>query len=549
MKMNCLKTIIVFVFVSITFLSVAQKLQLKEVDIPVSKEAHKKGMYVNTTLTNEGNIRSYVAYDLKKGTLGFDVLTVSPAGKVLKTESEVASKASQTKYGIEIPEPGTVQNPSKGVKVLRLVGSAGILGKLKIEEGYFEPKYATSTEYGPYVTTYTKVLRGYKFVDESKTESDMRLNIYAAHCEEGADLEKNYSILEGLVALTVGYFDKNATIAFAGKDARNNMKDSPNASNVIITGQFDGKTKSFLNIKENVFEYNLQMVTNGYDGSGNRSVLLSTLNAPSSIKAHSKWQANGVPYMSFMTFDKQSNVIDKVTFKSKSVRGNFAVYGHKNANYVLGSINGSHTGYYRFDVGSPSELQIIKIVGSQVVEQKTVSMDQLSSMAVFPGGKKGKLKYKDIKFTEFEEASNGDLLAFAKGADEYFIYQFDTEANMKAVYVIPAYGAGYAVQTLESNGKLYVLYREQSGEISQGIKKTISRGAGYMKNTNFSRVDEVMTYGRIVKIDPASKSCTLFVDIIGDVILGENSMFKGASGELLLPTRDAKKNYKLAIIE
>lgn len=70
-----------------------------------------------------------------------------------------------------------------------------------------------------------------------------------------------------------------------------------------------------------------------------------------------------------------------------------------------------------------------------------------------------------------------------------------------------------------------------------------------MKNTNFSRVDEVMTYGRIVKIDPASKSCTLFVDIIGDVILGENSMFKGASGELLLPTRDAKKNYKLAIIE
>lgn len=550
MKTNYVKILTLTALVSVASVATAQKLQLKEVEIPTSKAVKKKGMYVNTTLTKEGDIRSYVAYDQKNGDLGFDVLTVSASGKVKETANEIASKASQVKYGIEIPEPNTVINPGKGVEVVRLVGSSGMLGKLKIEDGHFEPKYATSIEYGEYVTTRTSILRGYKFKDDNKTESDMRLNIYAAHCEPGADLERNYSILEGVVSFTVGYFDRNAIIAFVGTDARNNKKDSPNSSqNVIISGQFNGKTKSFSNIKEHVMEYNQNAVANGYDGKGNRTILVAALNAPSSVAAHKKWQAKGIQYMSFLSFDTESNLIDKVTFESKSIRGNFAVYGHKNANYVLGSVNGSHTGYYRFDVGSPSDFQIVKIVGSEVVQQKTFSMDQLAEKLITPGGKKGKLKYKDIKFKGFEEAPNGDLLAYAQSAKEYIIYQFDTDANMKVVYIIPAYGAGYAIQTMQSNGDLYVMFREQSGEISQGIKKKISRGAGYMKNTNFSRVDEVMTYGRIVKINAANQSCTEYVDIIGDVILGENSMFKGADGELMLPTRDSKKNYKVAIIK
>ena len=249
MKTNYKKVILVLVLATLVSSGYSQKLQLKEVDIPTSKAVKKKGMYVNTTLTKEGDIRSYVAYDQKNGDLGFDVLTVSASGKVKETANEIASKASQAKYGIEIPEPNTVINPGKGVQVVRLVGSAGMLGKLKIEDGHFEPKYATSTEYGEYVTTYTRVLRGYKFKDDNKTESDMRLNIYAAHCEPGTDLEQNYSILEGVASFTVGYFDRNGTIAFVGTDARNNKKDSPNSSqNVIISGQFNGKTKSFSNI-------------------------------------------------------------------------------------------------------------------------------------------------------------------------------------------------------------------------------------------------------------------------------------------------------------
>ena len=526
-----------------------QKLQLEEVELPTSKEAHKKGVYVNTSLTPEGNIRTYVAYDLKKEGLGFDVMSIAPDGKLIESSSEVASSETQEKYGIEIPKPGKVKNPAGGVKVLRLASATGILGKLKIEEGYFEPRYKTSKEYGAYVITYTPVLKGFKFASTQKTESEMKLNVYASHYKPGDNLQNTYNIIEGLVPNTIGYFNKSAIITFMGKDARFD-KNSPNASNVVITGQFDGNTNSFLNIKEHVMSYNLNKVSSGYDGRGNRSVLLSTLNAPSSIQAWKKWQANGKPYMSYMTFNTDGDVVDNVTFESKSVRGNFATFGFDDSHYILGSINADHEKYFRADVGSPTDFQIVKIENGEVVKKMSVSKDQLESLLVTPGGKKGKLKYKDLRFVKCVKEPNGDLMAFTTGSNGYMIFQFDQDLNMKAVYHIPANDVGGSlIQHLESNGKFYVLFRGQTPEIAMGIKLRVSRGHGYMKNTNFSRVDEVMSYARIVKIDPGSQSCSETLDIVDDVIMGTETIFKGSDGELILPLRDKKKNYKMALIK
>lgn len=529
----------------------AQKLQLEEVNMPLSKTAKKKGMYVSTTQTRDGDILTFVSYDLKKGELGFDVLKLKSDGTPMPVVSEIASKATEAKYGIEIPASGSMPNPAKGVKVLRLVTSNGMLGKLKMEEGYFEPRYKTSIEtsdYGTmYVTTYTKVLKGYKFKDTDQTTSDMRLNIYAAHCEPGVDLEKSYAIIEGLVPNTIGYYDMNGSVGFVGKDARN-LKDSPNAQNVVISGLFNAKTKTFSNIKEHVFEYNQMKVTDGDDGKGNRTVLISALNAPSTIKAHAKWQAKGVPYMSFISFDTKGNVIDKVTFKSKSIRGNFGICGNGKANFVLGLINSSHTGYYRADVGVPDAFQIVKIVGSEVTEQNVYSLDELSKMAVFPG-KKGKFKLKVLTFTGYEEAPNHDMLAFAQNNKNYYVFQFDPDANLKAVYMIPMEENPYSIQTIDSNGKVYVLFREQTGAISQGIKKRVSRGAGYMKDVTFSRVDELMTHGKVIRIDPGSKTCSEPLDIYEDVIMGKDPMFLG-DGALILPLKNPKKKiYKMAVIQ
>ena len=531
----------------------AQKLKVEDIDLPVSKTAKKKGMFVNTTLTENGDIRTFISYDMKGNKLGIDVFTVDATGKLIDNSSEIASKSVATKYNIDIPAPGTMENPSKGVNVLRLVGSTGIAGKLKIEEGYFKPKYATSTDYGPYITTYTSILRGYKFQDEKVNKSDYRLNMYGANFKEGDNLEQSYSILEGIVPLTVGYFRKEATIAFMGWDARIPDKDAENAANVIYTGQFNGNTFDFFNIKPTILEYNQRLITKTYDYQGNLAVLVSTLNAPTSSAKLNEHQAKGIPYMTYLTMDKESNIVDNVTFESGSVRGNFSLGSYDGNHFIIGNINANHDGYARNDIGTSTHFQVVKIKEGKVVNKQMTSKEEMLAKAVTPKGEKTKLKYKDLQFTNFIQSPNGDgSLTFARAfpGKEDFIFHVDNNGYLKTVYAMPRFeGIFHSVQVMGSGNDIYVLYRTQNGEIAQGISKSISRGAGYMKNVTFSRVDELMTFGRVHKINLLNKTISDPVDFLPDVILGADSMYKGSSGELILPVRDAKRNYRMVTIK
>lgn len=246
------RSFILLLLIFISALLQAQKLQRTDIPIALSPAAEKKGMYVITSLNADASaIQTFVAYDLKKDELGYDVATIDLNGKISGIVSEKASPETALRYGITIPSPGMVSNPAKGLKVLRLVTANGILGKLKVEEGFFEPKYKTDVDVAGNVIIYTPVLRGFKFTSSSSSDSDMRLNIFAAHTDPGADIEKNYNILEGLVPNTIGYYDMGSAVSFLGKDARFD-KNSPNAQNVLISGRFDGKSKSFVDTKEHV---------------------------------------------------------------------------------------------------------------------------------------------------------------------------------------------------------------------------------------------------------------------------------------------------------
>lgn len=530
----------------------SQELKVEEVEFPISKTAKKKGMYVSTGLSNAGAINTYIAYDLKKDVLGFDVISVDKSGKLVGNASEIASPDVQKKYGISIPDPGMVENPAQGKRVLRLVTANGALGKLKVEQGYFEPKYAVESETGANVITYTRVLRGFKFVEEKSIDSDTRLNVYAAFSTPENNIERTYTIIEGLLPNTVAYLPETGEVSFLGKNAQFD-KNSPNAQNVIMTGKFDGPTKSFKNMQEHVLEYNCHEVTTGYSSDGNRAVLISTVNAPSTISAHKKWQAQGVPYMTYMNFDAEGNVKQNVTFKSKSVRGNFGVYGHGNAEYILGSINSGHDGYHRADVGKVTDFQIVKLANGAIEKQEVVSLEQIENMAIVPGGKKAKIKYKDISFVAYESLPNGDFLAFAESPTDNLIFQVGSDAQLKAVYQTERVPGKelfrFGVQTLESGDELFVLYREQSPVIALGVTRSVSRGAGYAKNINFSRVDELMTYGSVYRINPSAKSISTPADFTDDVILGDAPMYLSDAGALMLPTRDSKGNYKMALVK
>jgi len=533
-------------------LSNGQNLVLKKTEIEVSKDARKKGMYVSSTRDEQGNILSFVAYDLKKNQLGFDVITVDNKGAVVGVKSEVVVDGKTTGYNVEIPKPGTVANPAQGKTVLRLVTANGMLGKMKIEEEKFEPRYRKNEDNIGNTIVYTKVLRGFKFEPGKSYDSDTKLNIFAAHSSTANNLQASYNIIEGLIPNTVAYLPAQGEIAFLGKSPQVG-KSSPNAHNVITTGKFEGKTKTFTNLKEHVLEYNLGMVTTGFSADGNRAVLTSTVNAPSSIAAHKKWQAGDEPYMSFLSFTANGDLVDNVTFKASAIRGNFCIVPGKNANYVVGSVDGDHKGYFRADVGKPSQLEIIKIENGKVAAQRTFDMETITkSLLKTPGGKKGKLSYKVLYFEYSQVLSNGDILVFAATDESNIIFQFDADGQLKATYM-PGRVDGKdfsrsGLQVIENNNEVYVMYREQAPGMAIGFVKSF-KGAGVTKKVEFDRVDELMTYGRIVKINTSALTCSMPVDITEEVILGETPLFLGASGELLLLLRDSKDNYSLGRIE
>lgn len=555
MKNFTISTAIFLVLVTVTTISQAQKITRTDVPIPLSVAAEKKGMYVATALHKESNsIRTFVAYDLKKDELGFDVAMVDLSGKLNGVVSEKAGPEAATRYGLTIPAPNTVKNPAQGLRILRLVTANGMLGKLKVEEGNFEPKYRTNVDVTGNLITYTPVLRGFKFNAVSSIDSDMRLNIFAAHTDPGSDIQRDYTILEGLVPNTVGYYDLNAGLSFLGRDARFD-KNSTNAQNVLISGRFDGKTKSFKDLKEHVLDYNCVKAADGFDGNGNRAVLVSTLNAPTTIGAHKKWNAGGKQLMTYVSFDTKGAVIENVTFESASVKGNFGIYGAKDATYIIGSVNGNHDGYYMAAVGKPTVFQITKIQNNRVAAQVSTTMDQIQAMVATPGGKKGKLDFGDLAFWKYQETGSGDHLAFAQHSGGMVIFQFGADAQVNGIYAIGRVDGKDLFQSglsTANNGRgIWILLSEQSAAIALGLRMSMGRyEGGLQRDVNFSRVDEIMNFGKVVRLDPVARMLSESIDINEEVILGADPMFLGAQGELMLPVRDmrGKKNYSVVVL-
>jgi len=529
-----------------------QALSLKKTAIKLSKDADKKGMFVGSTLDTYGNILTFVAYDLKKNVLGFDVITVDKRGVVISVKSTVVRPGADPSYDVDIPTAGDVINPAQGKTMLRLVTANGMLGTMKIEEGRFEPRYRTNEDNVGNVITYTRVLRGFKFVPGESFDSDTKLNIYAAHSTSANNIQANYPIIEGLLPNTISYLAAEGEIAFLGKNPQVD-KNSAHAHNVVTTGKFDGKTKTFTGLKDHVLEYNFGLVTTGFSADGHRAVLTSTVDAPSTIADHKKWQAGDTPFMSYLSFNTSGDLVDNITFKASAIRGDFCIVPGKNANYVVGSVAGNHKGYFRADVGKPSQLEIIKIENGAVRAQRIYDIETITkSLLKLPGGKKGKLSYKTLSFDYAQVLNNGDILLFAAADDNNVIFQFSADALLKATYSVgrvPGKDFNRAgLQIIENKDELFVMYREQAPAMVRGFVQSF-KGAGGTKKIAFDRVDELMTYGRIVKINANKLTCSLPVDITEEVILGEMPMFLGGSGELLLLLRNSSNKYSLGCIE
>jgi hypothetical protein len=548
----------IFTLITVAILSLnlsGQDLKLKEVDLPISKKAKKSGMYVETVVKDDNAYSTFISYDLKKQ-LGFDVITFDKKGNVLINTEEIATAETGAKYGIKIPSPGKIDVPGAGQSVLAVVGSVGVLGKFKVKKGTFEPKYATSVDYGGNITTYTPVLRGFKFVEKEAIKTDFTAGMFVINPKDG-EIERNYNLIEGMVNNVVGYIPATGSTAFLGAIVEKVSIKEPTefAGNRLLHGVFDGKTMRFTKENITVFPHAVTIpISRVTTPEGNKAVLVSALKVVTTYAPQRKWIASNPKLMSVLSIDKEGNLADSITWESKSVRGNFALTANDDATYVLGMINSSYDGFYRFDIGKVTDLQVTKIQAGKLVFNKTFSIEEMASKLAGSKGK-GKLKLNStIWCSGFKDLPNGDILALFASPSDYFMVQFSTAGELKASYTakrVDGKDLFHKDNLVHVSGDhVYIIFREQSAAIAQGVSKSFSRNSNtYMKDLSFSRIDELMTYANVVRINPKDMTITNPVEINDYVLLGDYPIFDGDDGAVLLTGRKLKGDYKVFAVK
>lgn len=549
-----IKIFLSFVTASIFALNVSgQELKLKMTDLPISKQAKKSGMYVETVIKDDNSYSTFISYDLKKQ-LGFDVITFDKTGNVVSNSEEIASSETGEKYGIKIPSPGKIEVPGSGQSVLAIVGSVGVLGKFKVKKGTFEAKYATSVDYGGNITTYTPVLRGFKFDEKEEIKTDFRAGMFAINPKDG-EIERNYNIIENMVNNVVGYIPANSSTAFLGAIVEKvSVKDPTEYSgNRLIHGVFDGKTMSFTKENITIFPHAITLpISKVTTPEGNKAVLVSALKVVTTYAPQRKWISSNPKLMSVLSIDKEGNLADSITWESKSVRGNFTLTANNEATYVLGLINNGHDGFYRFDIGKVTDLQLTKIKSGKLEYNKVFSMEEMASKLA---GGKGKLKLNSsIWCSGMRDLPNGDILALFASPSDYFMVQFTPSGELKATYTanrVSGKDLFHRDNLVHVSGDhVYIVFREQDASIAQGVSKSFVRNSSsYMKDLNFSRTDELMAYANVVKINSKDLTISKPVEISDYVLLGDYPIFDGADGSILLIGRKLRGDYKVFAVK
>lgn len=538
-------------FLLLPLLSGAQNLTLSKTDLPLSQEALKKGMFVTSTLDDQGNMLSFVAYDLKKNLLGYDVITVNKKGEFVGVTRQSVQPGTDPGYEVDVPKATEVVNPAEGLAVMRLSATSDSPTKLSLDAGRFDPIYRTNNDNVGNVISYTRVLRGFKFIAEKSQDLENSLQIFATHSIADNQLQAKYELLENS-STSLAYFPADASITMLGKNLQP-VQRNINPHNLLTTAKFDGKTKTITELKTHELDYNFGLVTTGITAKGDRALLVSTLNAPTNNAAHQKWQAGDAPFMTYVSMNAAGELVDKINFKASAIRGTFYLFSSKKADYILGAVDGAYKGYYNADLNKPSQFDILKIENGAVVQQHSYTTEVIANtLHKKPGGKKGKHAFKSIQFEQAYTLKNGDILIFATSEDDNIILQLTADAQLKASYAVPRMsGKDFSrsgVQVAEYKDEIYLLYREQAPFMTSAKVKS-NVGTASSAKIAFDRAEELNTFGRIVKINTKSLNCSSPIDIKEDVIVGEKPLFLSETGALILLLRDKNSAFKLGRIQ
>lgn len=548
---NRISMLVMAVLLGLPIFSHGQELAMTETEIDLSKEAAKHGWYAGTYLINDGGARVFYLW-AKKKKRAMDVYDFSQSGEFATMEEGIEDEASlMSKFDIEIPDDGESNFKTySDVLLLR----TDLIGRLVADKGYIRPNYDDSFD-PPFFT-------GYEFESEEKLKPDMRIMplAFIPIGETMSDITVEGGIkrvVAGTSQETVLMGDATALVTGIVREKVSIKDPSPYNNNRLACQMISGEDLSILD--ENIYElpFACQPVSVGTI-KNDIALLFSTLQAPNN-QAEAKllnMQGEDRKFMHYARVNDIGELVDSVRFRSNSVRGAFSMLTNDEDVYVLGFINNKHDGWYRWDAGKVTDLQITKISGGGIAYNNAISIDALEASMAIPEGEKVKFNITSngengsLRFNEVKPLSNGDLLFIGQSPKEYFAVQVGSDGTFKKYYQINRIDDDfiqYDLQVIDHGGNILLVIMEQPGDVTQGVHYSATRST-----RRVVRVDDIYTKGRVVKLDPASMTLSNQVDI-GDkkyyMVGSEPCLMKDGNDEIFITGSDRKKNLYMITLK
>ncbi|WP_268121726.1 hypothetical protein [Roseivirga pacifica] len=517
----------------------AQEIEIKEVDLPLSKEAGKAakkgellnaGTYWNSDKTATHNF--YVYEDKKEG-LKFIEFTVDNSGNVTSTTEEAYNAANLAKYNLVVePKLTDDKDPNNlAGKEFGFFRKTVLAGNPKLNMGEFENNYVN----GLWV--------GYKFKKGEQTRLEERFWPFVSFAiQDGVDNQhyqtRKTAKLGRTLSGDINYIPMDGKAFIAGLMATSDGE--------YISGVFDMATQTWDNKVITPMKAPIGLTYAQTDYGVLNLVSMSSSN-----------DSNRAAIL----MDYQGNVLNKIELplaqkESQQPGAEMEILEDGEAQFVVGPY---YEGGNRRNIGL-----VIHKITDKLEFSKLIAIDQIEASIVEPPKAKDKFKkFYEISIETITKLKDGSymlsvssrrdpittlILHLSSSGDLMTTYMIDGMEgdNNDAVRIIGKSAIHLDSDIIEANGSVYALIRSIPSGLEQGVH-TSSDSWGNSVITTTVRIDELMAAGKIAKIDLASKSITQS-DMFDNLLVGQQPYIISPDGTLTFNTLNQKKKERVKVL-
>lgn len=505
--MNIMKAKILnfhFILLAITiFLNFgqAQNLDVKEIEVKLSKEARKAQRKIKSTFTDLGlywnndrtELHKVFTYQIKKDPMMYEIITVDEKGKLTSQESGELKAGALKKYNLE-PAESLLKNegPAISEKQYGFFRRSVLAGQPTLNVGHFVHRY------------YRGVWYGYKWREEEDFKLEERFWPDFSFAVKGTNLENTSShLLKKRTSLGKVLQGERNYIPMNGKAVLGGLMATVD-QNTYLTGIYDLAQRDWEVKYENHIESKIKMTGGSVDKAdqqGAYSLLVCDKGyllldiGPEGKILHKIWldlentQKKGVPE------DWQMEIKDDGGL------------------FIFHTVPGGYS-------TKKSDIVLFEVKEGVVKNRSYISYDEQAEKLV--RAPKSKAKFKQVagfEIDKLEQLESGDFALHAhtgSPGELDVIFHLKRDLSLSHIFTMDAVPHIMEKASEESgfipgelypagNGEYYWITRNIPGALLQGIHSSSSssgQGTGVITTTTTTtRIDEVYAHFKIAKVD------------------------------------------------